>query len=313
MRLKIQHVTHYTYSGLVFDNHNEARLAPLSNARQACLSFTLKTSPIAKIFHYDLSTGLVHHFNIRAPHKSMMISASSVVTTESFDPFRDMSFEQDDFKAYEHREIEEDYAEYLAASPLIPLGLDLRYFTETAKAKAAGDGASHFLLSLNRVLHDSLIYQTGATDVDTPVEKVLETKTGVCQDFAHLMIAVCRSIGIPARYASGYLCTRSVPESVAPQLKLIDLSETGGDNDALKDQNTPSARLIDGGSMHAWVECLLPSGIWGAFDPTNRLLADERYVTVHYGRDYSDALPMRGVYSGPQGAKMHVSVDIQPE
>jgi len=307
MRLKIQHITHYSYSDSVTDNHNEVRLAPINNSRQSRLSFSLKTSPQSKLFHYELTGGIVHHFNIRAPHKHLMVAATSVVATEPVDPFQDMIFAEDDFFFYDSDEIRENFAEYLAASKFAPSGLDVREFVEMARANAAGPGVSHFLLSLNRVLNSSLNYEQGVTNVETSVQELLITRKGVCQDFAHLMIAISRSLGIPARYVSGYLYTRpSAPRDVAP----LKDQEAGGDREALSAQIATAIDLIDGGAMHAWVECLQTSGQWVAFDPTNKLVADERYVVVHYGRDYADALPMRGVYAGPQNAKMNVSVKV---
>ncbi len=316
MRLKIQHVTRYTYPGQVFDNHNELRLMPLTDERQTCTDFWLATSPLAHVFSYNLPTGRVHHFNVRAPHKYLAVTATAHVVTEPFDPFAELPMGVDDSSYYDSDEIREDYAEYLTPTERVPFGLPISDIKHVAEAGAEGPDTSNFVISLNRVLHRILHYNTEATDVDTPLEEVLKTREGVCQDYAHLMLAVCRSKRIPARYVSGYLFTqgsgRQGADSLAEKAE-AELKQLGLISAPLVVDQTSTPQLIDGGAMHAWIECLLPDGKWHGFDPTNCLLTNELYVRVHTGRDYGDVPPMRGVYAGPRATKLEVAVTVTQE
>ena len=135
---------------------------------------------------------------------------------------------------------------------------------------------------LNRRLWESFDYVPGATEADSPIDLALESGSGVCQDFSHIMLAICRSWGIPARYVSGSLFT--------------DAAEG--------DRSDPDA-------THAWVEVFLPSLRWVGFDPTNNVLAGERHVSVAIGRDYSDVPPSRGVYKGDEDSQLVVGVSVR--
>ena len=151
--------------------------------------------------------------------------------------------------------------------------------TSSVSNRRAGSVAQ-FLLGLNAYIHDAFDYVPGATHVHSRLEEILDLGAGVCQDFAHLMIACCRSAGIPARYVSGYLFCGGHPEYRGNQ------------------------------ATHAWLECPTPDGRWLSLDPTNNLLANDRYVRVHVGRDYADATPARGVYIGAPGAGLEVAVHV---
>jgi transglutaminase-like putative cysteine protease len=136
----------------------------------------------------------------------------------------------------------------------------------------AGDSVAAFVIELARTIHGAFAYDPRATTVGTPLVDVLAQRRGVCQDFSHLMLAVLRTAGVPARYVSGYLY---VPEAARG---------TGGE--------------ADEGAMHAWVEAFLPGSGWVGVDPTHGLLVDHQYVKVGVGRDYDDVPPTRGLYRG---------------
>ncbi len=140
------------------------------------------------------------------------------------------------------------------------------------------DEPSERLDALNHYIHEELEYRPQSTRVDSTLEEVLVGKRGVCQDFAHLMIGVCREMGIPARYVSGYIFTN----------------------------RSPGVRGQD--ASHAWCECYLPEVGWRGYDPTNDLLVDERYVRVAVGRSYQDVPPTKGLYRGSAAEEMTVSV-----
>ena len=135
---------------------------------------------------------------------------------------------------------------------------------------------------LSKIIYESFAYETGVTEADSPIDDALRERRGVCQDFSHIMIALCRAWGIPARYVSGYLFT---------------------DRDS-GDRSDPDA-------THAWVEVFLPSLRWVGFDPTNNVMAGERHVAAAVGRDYSDVPPSRGVYKGDAESQLAVGVSVR--
>jgi transglutaminase-like putative cysteine protease len=138
---------------------------------------------------------------------------------------------------------------------------------------------------LNQRIFQEFKYDQTATNVSTPLRQVLRERRGVCQDFAHLAVGCLRSLGLAARYVSGYLETRPPP-------------------------GTP--RLVGADASHAWASVLLPGGQWLDLDPTNNVLPEERHITVAWGRDFSDVSPLRGVVLGGGHHQVHVSVDTAP-
>lgn len=313
MKIQIEHTTRYTYSQPITDNHNEARMMPLTDELQTCADFWLTTDPVAHIFFYNLPGGRVHHFNIRAPHNELTVSTTATVLTNHVDPFANLQFTDEDAGYYESDIVREDNWEYLMPTERVPLDSKIDTITEAARRVADGPSTAAFLIALNRVIHRVLEYVPGVTNVDSSIEHVLQDHRGVCQDFTHIMLAVCRRRGIPARYVSGYLYTAAGEQGDdlfnGNTRALVDLGLT---TDAPPPQR-PHASLVDGGAMHAWVECLLPDGVWCGFDPTNNLLTTDAYVRVHLGRDYGDVPPLRGVFVGPQAAVMDVSVKVTAE
>jgi transglutaminase-like putative cysteine protease len=146
--------------------------------------------------------------------------------------------------------------------------------------------SAHFadsMLSLCKHIFEKFTYMPGVTDVRTPLSEVLRKRQGVCQDFAHLMIALVRCAGLPARYVSGYLETESVS------------GESG---------------LVGATASHAWVEVYMPNGVWVGLDPTNDMLEGERHVQIGIGRDYGDVPPLRGVFKGAKRQALTVGVTV---
>ena len=148
---------------------------------------------------------------------------------------------------------------------------------------------SESLRALNTHLFRTLRYRPGATDAGTTVEQFLKVKEGVCQDFAHLMISVCRAAGIPARYVSGYIETDPV---LGPDGEPLDTA------------------LIGATASHAWLEIFTPQGLWVGFDPTNDCLEGERHVQIGIGRDYADVPPMKGIFQGSNAQSLSVQVRV---
>jgi transglutaminase-like putative cysteine protease len=142
---------------------------------------------------------------------------------------------------------------------------------------------SELILGLNHHIYEEFTYMPGVTDVRTPLADVLRKRQGVCQDFAHLMIALIRCAGLPARYVSGYIETEPV---------------------------SGTSSLTGATASHAWVEVFLPSGLWIGLDPTNDMLEGERHIQLGVGRDYGDVSPMRGVFKGPERQRLSVTVAV---
>jgi transglutaminase-like putative cysteine protease len=314
LRLRIYHTTRYTYPAPASESYNEVRLMPLSDNDQTCLDFRLSTTPAATVFAYDLPTGRVHHFNVRAPHNELVIAAASLVVTHRHDPFAALQLTNDDSEFYTREGVRQRYSEYLAPTERVPLHPETDRIARVAR-KHAGVGTASFLIALTRALHRAFTYAPGATHVNTSLQQVMERKQGVCQDFAHLMLAVCRRQGIPSRYVSGYLYADEQGAGSAPEKNLAvvgvpDHTPDGRRSEEPERSRPASGGMVGGDAMHAWVECLLPDGQWRGFDPTNNLLANDAYVKVHFGRDYGDVPPVRGVYHGPFAHTLDVSVRV---
>ncbi len=310
MHLRVFHTTRYTYPSPAIESHNELRLMPLSDGDQTCLDFRLSTTPPAHLSAYDLPTGRVHYFDVRPPHSELVIQAESLVVTFKHDPFESLQLIADDSAFYAREGVRQRYAEYLLPTERVPLHPETDRIAAVAR-RQAGIGTASFLISLARLLHRVFTYAPGSTNVNTTLLQVLEHKQGVCQDFAHLMLAVCRRQGIPARYVSGYLYTGETTTQTSLE------SDAALSAHATEGRTTETSRPLEavkpwvsGDAMHAWVECLLPDERWHGFDPTNNLLTNDSYIKVHYGRDYGDVPPVRGVYRGPFAHTLHVSVRV---
>jgi transglutaminase-like putative cysteine protease len=253
---------------------------------------------------------MVHYFEVRPPHELLAIVSNSVVETYRRDAFEGLQFVDDDSHFYESDATRQRYYEYLQPTQLVQLYPETDRIAKVARRQDGGSTAS-FLVALTRALHRVLEYRPGVTSVDSTIVHVLEHGSGVCQDFTHLMLAICRRQGIPARYVSGYLyngaehVVAGATDSHAEERHNTLLSETDDRSGA-----DARASLIGTDAMHAWVECLMPDGSWRGFDPTNNLLTNLNYIKVHFGRDYADVAPLRGVYRGPIAHSMEVSVMV---
>jgi transglutaminase-like putative cysteine protease len=271
MKLHIEHTTTFAYEEPISEAYTEMRLRPLESAGQRCLWFTLTTEPGGEVMHYtDRYGNLVHHFDTLQSHDRVVVKAiSEVYLTDGIaDDQRDLS--------------PLDQFDYLAPAKYTPLDEQIRAF---AAPHIVADDQTATAFALMRAIYSSLIYERGATDVGTTAPEALALGRGVCQDFAHIMLAACRGAGIPARYVSGYLynpkqSTKSQASGMAPA-------------------NTAS---------HAWVDVFTNARGWISLDPTHNCGQTTDYVRVGVGRDYSDVPPTRGVYKGQ--AKETLTVDV---
>jgi transglutaminase-like putative cysteine protease len=281
--LEIRHVTQYRYAFPVRESVMEVWMQPQKSARQRLVSFDLDLDPAAQVFSYPDSFGnAVYHFDVPQPHDSLTITARSAVETQPPPPM------PEHLDIGEWDRLRSEFLQGECFDDLRPHGFAResaalhRFMTEHAIDGLRARDPLTALRALNQTIYDSFGYEAGVTRADSPIDDVLKAKKGVCQDFAHVMIAICRSWGVPARYVSGYLFT----------------DRKHGD------RSDPDA-------THAWVEVFLPSLRWIGFDPTNNTPATERHVACAVGRDYSDVPPSRGVYKGEAESQLAVGVSVR--
>lgn len=314
MRLRITHNTIYRYPSTAIESHNEARLIPITDEHQTCLDHRITVNPTCGVYSYALPTGGVSYFNVREPHYSLNIFSECLVVTYRSNPFEGFQFIEPDEEFYADDSVRQHFCEYLTETKLVPFHSDIDRIAAVADRNRTGPGAAAFLISLTRTLHRAFEFRPGVTSVHSTISHVLEQGSGVCQDFSHLMLAICRRRGIPARYISGYLYN-SVDHSVSPSVPSFRTPPEGeaiaGNEDRFDGE--AGAALLGADVMHAWVECLLPDGSWRGFDPTNNLVANHHFVKVHIGRDYSDVVPLRGIYKGPTAESMQINVKVVEE
>lgn len=283
MRFDIRYATTFRYPGEVVESQNELRAAPLADDRQQLLHYDVRTTPSSRVSSYTDYWGTrVDTFGVRVPHRSLEVVAEATVEVTP-QPVPASSPVWSEVHAPEFRDA---HLEYLEPSSHTEWG-DGIHGLAREEAERAGDDVLATVLAFHRMLGTRFTYDPGATFVGIDAEQVLKAEAGVCQDYAHLMIALCRSIGIPARYVSGYLFARD--------------GEVGRD---------PEADRIEV-QTHAWVEVALPGAGWWGLDPTNRQRVGERHIVIGRGRDYDDVAPLRGVYTGPQAEELEVRVHMR--
>ncbi len=277
----IRHLTRFRYSQPVSESIMETRMHPRNDATQHCLSFTLSVSPRCRVFTYrDHLGNNVQHFDIPGDHSQLVIIAESVVEQQPL-PEIPASLSPDAWEALDDLVRSGDYWEMLLPSAFAiptPALLELAATLDVRRR----DDPLMLVHEVNQRLFDYLEYVPRHTRVDSPIDEAILSRKGVCQDFAHTMIALLRHVGIPARYVSGYLY-RSREDH---------------------DRSTPDA-------SHAWVEVLLPCVGWTGFDPTNNLVAHHRHIRTAIGRDYRDVPPTHGMFRGQSESELYVAVHVE--
>jgi len=259
----------------------EVRMQPRGEGRQRCLNFQLTVNPIANVMSYrDFMGNSIHHFNVAGSHSQVKLTAQGVVEVEERNlPFKGAAGDWDELDALI---ASEDHWEMMLPSEFTSPTDELQKLAQEIGCERRGN-LFEFLTELNQSMFQKFAYAPKSTKVDSPIDEALANRKGVCQDFAHIMIALLRGLKVPARYVSGYLFHE--PKS----------------NDRSSD-----------GASHAWVEVLVPKLGWVGFDPTNNLIADDRHIRVAIGRDYADVPPTRGVYKGDATSELSVSVTVSP-
>ncbi|MDX2159744.1 MAG: transglutaminase family protein [bacterium] len=282
MYYSIQHKTAFRYSQPVTESVMELRMQPRSEGHQQCFSFQVKLEPKASVHSYrDHLGNVIHSFNIPGAHDRLTVIAESLVQLGAPPNVPAMTAAAL-WDALETSITSADLFDMLLPSELTePTPLLVQFSQQTGIHRL--DDPLSTLWAINRTLHEKFEYVPNSTTVDSPIEEILTTGKGVCQDYAHVMIALVRNLGIPCRYVSGYLYHQH---------------EQG--LTAAPDQS------------HAWVEAYLPTLGWIGFDPTNATLAAERHIRVAVGRDYCDVPPTRGVFKGGAETRLEVGVKVEP-
>jgi transglutaminase-like putative cysteine protease len=262
-------------------------LRPRHDDFQTCASFHLTTNPDSKAnSHTDSMGNWVHGFNILPEHRRLRVESDSVVLVHPPPPLPSNGLTLAQLDAMSD-ELEEMY-DLLAPTVYVPHTPPLRQMVEEIERDCGGTAAG-FALGAMELIHGRFRYEKGATHVQSSIEDVLTAGGGVCQDFAHLLLAVARLRGLPARYVSGYLVPRRTAEPGASV-----------------------EEVIGGQASHAWAELYLPRSGWIGLDPTLGTPAGLQHVRIAYGREYGDVPPVRGVYKGHAGQRLSVDVRVRP-
>jgi transglutaminase-like putative cysteine protease len=283
MLFSITHTTDYRYEHAASEAYIEARLTPPGRPTQEILSHAIVFDPEAPVSTYtDYFGNPTAFFSMVKRHSRLTVRNELTVRTAP--PV--LPAEAMDLTVGEARQIfssvSTDIFDYVRGTAAVPSGGEAARW---ARRLLPGDATLRAgIEALNTAVHREFRYTQGATDNWTPLASIWRARAGVCQDFAHIMLSVLRSAGLPCRYVCGY----------------IETDPPKGDR-----------RLVGAVATHAWVEVMLPGMQWVAADPTNDQWCGERHVAVSFGRDFSDATPLRGTFKGSGGQKLSVRVRMK--
>lgn len=272
-RLSVVHETMYTYDDDVVASFNEIRMTPASGSGQLLVHHRTTVNPFVSVFTYrDYWGSTVEAFDLHTAHQTLSVVSDNVV--ETWSPAR--SVETVSWDYIHSQQVIDEFIEYLRPTTLAPVIDNFEHITSDARnASSPLDAAEECVDIVRR----HMIYTPGATHVHTSATDAWSSKQGVCQDYSHIALSLLRSVGIPARYVSGYHYTGN--------------GEIG------------EAVVVE---SHAWLEAWV--GEWIPFDPTNGKDVGEKHIVIAYGRDYGDVSPMRGIFSGGQSTSVDVTVTL---
>jgi transglutaminase-like putative cysteine protease len=288
-KYRVLHETHYEYSETIAIGRQMAHLRPRVCAWQRVLAHQLEIDPqpSERSEDTDYFGNHVVRFAVEAPHEALIVRAQSTVDIAPHAPGREEAG-----PAWESAlatpgfwgpGTDLDVVQFRLPSPMAPILRESAAYASSCFSR--GRPWLEAMLELTHKIHADFVYDPKATTVTTPVSEVLQHRRGVCQDFAHLMISCLRSLGLSARYVSGYVINR-VPEG--------------------------KQRMAGADASHAWISSHCPGLGWVDYDPTNGKLADEEFITLGWGREFSDVSPLRGVVLGAGTQKLSVAVSVQP-
>lgn len=278
----IRHLTRYRYNRPVWQSIMEVRMHPRTERGQRCFTFQLSLNPRARIFGFvDHLGNQVHHFDLPAHHRELTIVADALVNLEEPEPLPS-ALPIESWTELERAIATDDHWPMLMSSHYArPCALLDDLANELEIDAPRGRDPLTLLADVSNRINGAFSYVKKSTAVNSPIEVSLESRQGVCQDFAHIMIAAVRQLGIPCRYVSGYL--------------YHDQSHHDRSGE---------------GATHAWVEALLPGLGWVGFDPTNGVVTGNRHIRTAIGRDYADVPPTFGTMKGRADTELQVRVRV---
>lgn len=281
MYYAVTHLTIYHYTEPISDSVMEVRMQPRNDPNQRCLRFNLEVRPRARVFsHRDYLGNTIHSFNIPGTHERLALKAEGVAEVKAPAPLPD-ALPYGAWDEIDQHSRERDLYDMVMPSHFTEPTALLDDFAAEIRWGRTTDPLT-LVRGLNTQIYEAFDYQQHVTKADSPIDVALAERRGVCQDFAHIMLALTRQVGIPSRYVSGYLYHR-------------------------KEEHDRS----DADASHAWVECWLPGLGWVGFDPTNNLVVSDRHIRVGVASDYGNASPSRGVFHGAADSTLEVRVKVE--
>ncbi|MET1006885.1 MAG: transglutaminase family protein [Propionibacteriaceae bacterium] len=288
-RYRIEHSTTYTYDDDVTGSYGTFHLKPRDLDWQSCLTHEVVIGPEpADLFrHSDMYGNTKTYFHVVQPHTELKVTAINTVEVRAreLDP-EHLAVPWELARPRLRSDVADSWlaTDFTFPSPMVDVPPEAKEYALVSftPGRPIGEAVTELM---HRVFHD-FTYKSGSTTVSTRVGELLERRTGVCQDFTHVMVSSLRSLGLAGRYVSGYLATRPPPGK---------------------------PRVFGADASHAWVGCWIPKAGWLYLDPTNDRLTDESHATVAWGRDYADVTPVKGViFTESKKSQMKVSVDMAP-
>ncbi len=291
MTYRVRHRTEYRYESDVSSSYGEMHLLPRELPEQRCYSTVVKIDPVPEDYRerLDFFGNRVASFAIHRPHRHLTVTATSIVEVggrpSTLPLLADQPWDHVAAVVRDGTSAEElDARQYLLPSPAVETSDRVAEYAATSFTP--GRSLLDATTELMARIHGDFAYEPGATSVTTTIDELFDVRAGVCQDFAHLSIGCLRSVGLPARYVSGYLETEPPPGQ---------------------------PRLVGADVSHAWTSVFVPAIGWVDLDPTNNQFVGERYVTVGWGRDYGDVPPLKGViFTEGETHELEVTVDVVP-
>lgn len=287
MKYKLKHKTLYTYVNAVHNYQSILCLQPRNSATQICRNFKLEIDPKpSKIYsRTDYFGNIQHYFSLHESHKSLKVVVSSEieVLNNAVQLFNTISCQDAVEKFKTDILLKTEVLQYQLPSQYVNWDEEIIAFALTCLKPELS--LFEAVLDLINKIYTEFQFKTGSTNVNTPLKTVLKERKGVCQDFSHLAIASLRSVGIPAKYVSGYIET--LPPKGKPKLEGSDAS-------------------------HAWISVYIPDMGWCEFDPTNNMIPQQRHIITAYGRDFADVSPLKGIIFSSGEHKVKVEVDVIP-
>ncbi|WP_299286213.1 transglutaminase family protein [uncultured Mucilaginibacter sp.] len=276
-KFNITHITRYLYQEPINDSANQIMLYPIEDEQQQVLSQHLKITddPLVETYrdYYDNKVGT---FTNPGVHSALIIDSEIEVITHSHNMPEDSAPALEQWEVLNQLKYQVPYINFLLPQPFKS---QLEVVQVINQEKAREQTPLQLAKALSNFIYTNFEYKAGVTTVETTIDEAWELKSGVCQDFAHLLLVMTRLAGIPARYVSGYIC--------------------------------PNKNGMRGeGATHAWVEAYIPYFGWQGLDPTNNILVDDKHVRLAVGRNFSDCSPVKGTYKGNSQHQLEVSVTV---